>query len=89
MIEKDDLFTAEDKLYVVFDQFDFEGNNYCLCNEMVNEKTFGKKYVIFQNFDDGIEEVTDKDLLNRLIPIFTRNINLDYYNSEFVNMGEE
>ncbi len=87
MIEKDDIFEANDKLYVVLDQVDFEGNNYCMCNEMVNENTFGSTYVVFQNFEDGIVKVEDDNLLNRMAPLFGEHINNEAY--EDVLNGEE
>ena len=43
MIEKDDVFTVEDKLYVAIDLLNYNGHEYCLCNEMQDEKTFGPK----------------------------------------------
>lgn len=82
MIEKDDVFELEDKLYCVFDVVNYNGSEYCFCNEMENEKTFGAKYVVFENFDDGIEQVYDEDLLNILGTMFTNNINNEAYEDE-------
>jgi hypothetical protein len=86
MIEKDDVFRAEDKLYVVLDALNYNGHEYCLCNEMQDEKTFGPNYVVFENFDDGIEHVEDDDLLNTISPMFTNNFAADVYGE---NVGEE
>ena len=66
MIEKDDVFEADDKLYVVLESINYNGHEYCLCNEMQDEKTFGATYRVFENFDDGIELVEDDDLLNKI-----------------------
>ncbi len=82
MIEKDDVFEANDKLYCVLDSINYNGHEYCFCNEMENEKTFGAKYVVFENFDDGIEFVDDDDLLNKLSPLFSNNINNEAYSDE-------
>ncbi len=79
MIEKDDVFEAQDKLYCVLDTINYNGHEYCLCNEMENEKTFGAKYTVFENFDDGIEVVEGDDFLNKILPLFANNINLETY----------
>ena len=89
MIEKDDLFEAENKLYVVFDELEYEGNDYCFCNEMVDKKTFGRNFTIFQNYSDGIEKVEDQELLNKLLPLFSNKVNIEIYNGFHVDMGEE
>ena len=89
MLEKDDLFELDDKLYVVFDDYNYEGNNYCFCNEMVDNKTFGKTFVIFQNDNDGIIEVKDRVLLDKLLPIFQNSVNIEVYNQYQSKMGEE
>ena len=81
MIEKDDVFEAQDKLYCVLDTINYNGHEYCLCNEMENEKTFGSKYTVFENFKDGIELVEDDDLLNTISPLFANNINQEIYSA--------
>ena len=86
MIEKDDVFTVEDKLYVAIDLLNYNGHEYCLCNEMQDEKTFGPNYRVFENFDDGIEYVEDDNFLNTILPMFTNNIATEIYGE---NAGEE
>ncbi len=82
MIKKDDVFEVEDKLYCVLDTINYGGGEYALCNEMENERTFGAKYAVFQNFEDGIERVEDDDFLNKISPIFTNNITQDIYGED-------
>lgn len=85
MIEKDDVFEVEDKLYCVLDQINYNGRDFCFCNQMDDENTFGSKYFVFENFDDGIELIDDEDLLKEISPIFTNNINVEAYTDD----GEE
>ena len=89
MLEKDDVFKAEGKLYCVLDITNYNGHEYCMCNEMQDEKTFGANYRVFENFDDGIEHVEEDDLLNTLAPIFSANINTAIYSEDSEETGEE
>ena len=83
MIEKDDVFEADDKLYVVLESINYNGHEYCLCNEMQDEKTFGATYKVFEIFDDGIEPVEDDDLLNNVLsPMFSNNVNIAMYKED-------
>lgn len=89
MLEKDDLFELDDKLYVVFEELHYEGKDYCFCNEMINDKTFGKKFVIFQNDADGIILIDDKDLVSKILPMFQNSVNAEIYDQFQSKMGEE
>ena len=82
MIEKDDVFDAEGKLYCVLDSINYNGHNYCLCNVMDNEQTFGATYVVFENFDDSIELVEEEDILNEISPIFSNNLYVETNSEE-------
>ncbi len=76
MVEKDDVFELGGKLYCTLDVINYGGREFCLCNIMENESTFGANYAVFQNFPDGVERVEDDELLNLLSPIFSNNINM-------------
>jgi len=82
MIEKEDVFELDNDLYCVFDQINYNGRDFCFCNKMDDEKTFGANFFVFENFEDGIELVEDEALLNELSPIFTRNINIEAYTED-------
>ncbi len=79
MIEVDDVFELEGKLYCAFDATNYNGRDFVFCNKMDDEKTFGAKFFIFENFDDGVELIDDEALIKELTPIFTNNINTALY----------
>ena len=83
MIGKDDVFELDGTLYCVLDVVNYNGNEYCCCNQMENEKTFGATYKVFEIFDDGIEPVEDDDLLNNVLsPMFSNNVNIAMYKED-------
>lgn len=72
-----EIITVDNKEYTIMDTVLYEGKDYIFTN-IVNNDEPSETFIIFELIDDGengtVIEVTEQKILERLIPICSKNI---------------
>lgn len=73
-IRVEDVLTIKGEKYTVIDTILYEGKDYILTNKVVNDEP-SETFVAYEVVDNGIFIVEDKNILDRILPIFSNNVN--------------
>lgn len=73
-LEVGDLITVLDGDYEVLDIIPYGGINYAFVNKM-NKEEPTDLYYAFKLEDNTVTQVVDKEMLEILVPIFSKNVN--------------
>ena len=71
--EVGDILTIEGVEYAVIDAILYENIDYILVNKFENEEPT-EEYIAYQVDNDGLIEVKNENILERLLPIFSKNV---------------
>lgn len=75
--EVGEVITVDNEQYTILDTVLYEGKDYIFTNKVKGEEP-SETYIIFEYYEDGVNgsvsEVSDPKLLERLIPICSKNI---------------
>lgn len=75
--EVGEVITVDNEQYTILDTVLYEGKDYIFTNKVKNDKP-SETFIIFEFFKDdengSVLEVSDPKLLERLIPICSKNI---------------
>ena len=73
-VEKNTMITIEDVEYAVVDKILYEGVDYLFANKYENDEPTDN-YIVYELIDDtDVVLVTDKKIIEKLLPIFTKDI---------------
>lgn len=72
-VEKEDIITIEGIEYAVIDKVLYEGTDYILTNKYEKEEPT-ETYIVYELIDDDVLLVTDKKVLEKLAPIFSKDV---------------
>lgn len=75
-LEIADLITKEDGKYITLDVVEYAGKNYAFTNKLTNDEDEEptEEFYVFTIINNKIEKVIDNDLIEKLLPIFQKNI---------------
>lgn len=73
-IRVEDILTIKGEKYTVIDTILYEGKDYILTNKVVNDEP-SETFVAYEVVDNGVFIVEDKNILDRILPIFSNNVN--------------
>ncbi len=73
-IRVEDVLTIKGEKYTVIDTILYEGKDYILTNKVENDEP-SKTFVAYEVVDNGVFIVEDKNILDRILPIFSNNVN--------------
>lgn len=73
-IRVEDVLTIKGEKYTVIDTILYEGKDYILTNKVVNDEP-SETFVAYEVVDNGVFIVEDKKILDRILPIFSNNVN--------------
>lgn len=73
-IRVEDVLTIKGEKYTVIDTILYEGKDYILTNKVVNDEP-SETFVAYEVVDNGVFLVEDKNILDRILPIFSNNVN--------------
>lgn len=73
-IRVEDVLTIKGEKYTVIDTILYEGKDYILTNKVVNDEP-SETFVAYEVVDNGVFIVEDKNILDRILPIFSNNVN--------------
>jgi hypothetical protein len=73
-IEKMDLITKDNKKYITLDVIKYNNKKYAFVNEVTEEKETTENYFVFEANGLKTNTIIDIDLLNKLLPIFQKNL---------------
>ncbi len=73
-IRVEDVLTIKGEKYTVIDTILYEGKDYILTNKVENDEP-SETFVAYEVVDNGVFIVEDKNILDRILPIFSNNVN--------------
>lgn len=73
-IRVEDVLTIKGEKYTVIDTILYEGKDYILTNKVANDEP-SETFVAYEVVDNGVFIVEDKNILDRILPIFSNNVN--------------
>lgn len=73
-IRVEDVLTIKGEKYTVIDTILYEGKDYILTNKVVNDEP-SETFVAYEVVDNNVFIVEDKNILDRILPIFSNNVN--------------
>lgn len=73
-IRVEDVLTIKGEKYTVIDTILYEGKDYILTNKVVNDEP-SETFVAYEVVENGVFIVEDKNILDRILPIFSNNVN--------------
>ena len=73
-IRVEDVLTIKGEKYTVIDTILYEGKDYILTTKVVNDEP-SETFVAYEVVDNGVFIVEDKNILDRILPIFSNNVN--------------
>ena len=73
-IRVEDVLTIKGEKYTVIDTILYEGKDYILTNKVVNDEP-SETFVAYEVVDNGVFIVENKNILDRILPIFSNNVN--------------
>lgn len=73
-IRVEDVLTIKGEKYTVIDTILYEGKDYILTNKVKNDEP-SETFVAYEVVDNGVFIVEDKNILDRILPIFSNNVN--------------
>lgn len=71
-----DLLTISSKKYIVMDKIFYVDSDYVFVNEITSDEDNTDNYYVMRLEDDNVEIISDKNLVNSLLPIFSDNIQI-------------
>ena len=71
-----DLLTISSKKYIVMDKIFYVDSDYVFVNEITSDEDNTDNYYVMRLEDDNVEIISDKNLVNSLLPIFSDNIQM-------------
>lgn len=74
-LEVGDLITISASNYLVMDMVPYGGINYAFVNKMTKKEEPTDEYYVFKIVDDGVTKAVDEEMLNILVPLFSKNVN--------------
>lgn len=74
-LEVGDLITVSSSNYLVMDLVPYGGISYAFVNKMTKKEEPTDEYYVFKMVDDGVVKVVDEEMLNILVPLFSKNVN--------------
>lgn len=86
-IKVEDVLTISGEKYTVLDSILYEDKDYILTNKVVNDGP-SEIFISYEVSNDGLYIVKEKRILDRILPIFSNNINkkiMEITNKEEVN----
>lgn len=88
-LEVDDYFELSDGSYITIDKINYLNNNYIFANKLRGETPTGE-FVVFKCQENGIVLEKNKEVLDKLLKIFSDNMNekLAFINQEINSKGE-
>lgn len=73
-IRVEDVLTIKGEKYTVIDTILYEGKDYILTNKVENDEP-SETFVAYEVVDNGVFIVEDKNILDRILQIFSNNVN--------------
>ena len=73
-IRVEDILTIKGEKYTVIDTILYEGKDYILTNKVINDEP-SETFVAYEVVENGVFIVEDKNILDRILPIFSNNVN--------------
>lgn len=73
-IRVEDVLTIKGEKYTVIDTILYEGKDYILTNKVINDEP-SETFIAYEVVDNGVFIVEDKNILDRILPIFSNNVN--------------
>lgn len=79
-IEIADLITRPDGKYITLDVTNYEGKNYAFTNKLTDDENEEptEEFYVFTVINEKIEKITDENLINKLLPIFQKNLEIEF-----------
>ena len=68
------VFTLKNKKYIIIETIAHSDKTYVFTNEIVNEEDLSEDYYIFEAINDKFNLITDKELINILLPEFQEKL---------------
>ena len=69
-----DLLTIKGEKYITMDVALYDGINYAFVNKMTNDEEPTKEFYTLEVFDNGVKIVTNKEILDILLPMFSKTV---------------
>lgn len=73
-IRVEDVLTIKGEKYTVIDTILYEGKDYILTNKVINDEP-SETFIAYEVVENGVFIVEDKNILDRILPIFSNNVN--------------
>jgi len=69
-----DLLTIEEEKFITMDVITYDGVDYAFVNKMTDDEEPTETFYVFEIIDDEVELVEDKEILDQVLPIFSKNV---------------
>lgn len=73
-LENGDILTIGNNEYLVVEGTRYENSDYIFANKLDNEEELTQEYVVMKKLGDSVSIVTDNNLLEAILPVFTNKI---------------
>ena len=75
ILKENDMFDLGEKSYITLDSTKYKNEDYIFVNELEEDETPTKKFIVFKIVGDKLVEEKDEKIMRNILPIFSTNMN--------------